>query len=148
MKFNWGHAIITAFALFIGYILFMVITMATTHTDIVEEDYYAQQIDYETKKVATENANPFASDINLHHQSEKMVVEFPEAANMEQLNSGEFWFYRKENKAYDMKFAFNPEGKNIQVLPLEELKSGNYELRISWKAGDKDYFTAKEVIIE
>ena len=52
MKWNWGTGLVVAMALFIGFILYMVITMSTDKKfsfDLVTEEYYAKEMVYQKR---------------------------------------------------------------------------------------------------
>ena len=48
---NWGNRIILVFVCFIAFILSMVTRAFQQDFDLVAEDYYAQELNYQKKKV-------------------------------------------------------------------------------------------------
>ena len=60
MKINWGTGIVIGMTLFIGFIMYMVITMMTDKNydhDLVTEAYYAKDLAYQQEIDAEKNAN-------------------------------------------------------------------------------------------
>jgi len=143
---NWGKGLTIAMILFIGYILSMVYMMFGSSADKVEEDYYQQEIQYEQRKVATENGFKFAKDIQVNTGGKQVEILFPEGIDFNAVE-GTIHFYRPENASLDKKFSFSSETGRIQLIPSSELAEGNYTLKLLWKEGEKDYYVEKEITI-
>ena len=68
MKINWGTGIVIGMTLFIGFIMYMVITMMTDKNydhDLVTEAYYAKDLAYQQEIDAEKNANALSSKITF-----------------------------------------------------------------------------------
>ena len=46
---NWGNSIILTFVLFASFVIYLVVQTFRASTDLVAEDYYAQEINYQQK---------------------------------------------------------------------------------------------------
>lgn len=148
MKFNWGTGIVIALGLFISYILFMVFTMMSAHTDVVEEDYYAQQIGYQETKEAKENGLEIVDSMSFQQMSESVDIIFPETINVNEIVSGNVHFYRAENASLDRKFELNPALGNIQKTPLKHLEKGSYIIKLWWETSSRKYLVEKKITID
>ncbi|MEY3438013.1 MAG: hypothetical protein RL265_598, partial [Bacteroidota bacterium] len=60
---NWGRGIILAMALFMGFILFLVVNIMLHTVDLESEDYYKKEINYEQEITAMKNFNAVNSRI-------------------------------------------------------------------------------------
>jgi len=147
MKFNWGTGIVIAIVLFISYIMFMVITMISTHTDVVEDDYYAQQIDYQATKEAKERGLEVFNELEIEITEESLNIILPQKVVSDSL-SGSALFYRPENASLDKIFKFNAEMGNNQKIPLNQLTSGSYLVKINWNSMGESYLVEKHVSID
>ena len=59
MKFNWGTGIVLAFIAFISFIMYFVISMNTDKSldhDLVNEDYYKQELEFQNDIDKEKNA--------------------------------------------------------------------------------------------
>lgn len=148
MKINWGTGIVIAIVLFISYIMYMVVTMVTTHTDIVEEDYYAQQIDYQATKVAKENGLKIMEPVSFMQTDESLNVIFPAEVNVNSIETGQVLFYRPENADLDRKFEINPSLGNVQKIPMKHLTTGNYTVKVRWASGKGQFEIEKKVKVD
>ena len=46
---NWGKGVTIAFILFVGFIMFMVVGAFRENFDLVSDDYYLEEINYQDK---------------------------------------------------------------------------------------------------
>lgn len=79
---NWGKGIIVALSLFVGFILFLVITLMRQDVDLVSEDYYKQEIDYEARIQKEQNGLNNAAKIELIEQEAYVVVQLPDSSSL------------------------------------------------------------------
>ena len=147
MKISWGTGIIIALGLFISYIMFMVITMMSTHTDIVELDYYAQQIKYQDTKEAKENGLAVIDSVDFQYSIETIDVVFFYLTENNAIKSGSIYFYRPEDARLDKKFDLNPQSGSKQSIPLKQLTKGSYLIKLSWEDARKEYLIEKRITI-
>jgi len=81
MKINWGTGIVLAFIGFIGFILFFVVKMSVDHSanhDLVTEEYYKEELDYQNEIDAETNANNLTSKLEVRKTPEGLLLQFPE----------------------------------------------------------------------
>jgi len=148
MKFSWGTGIVVALGLFITYILFMVATMISAHTDVVEEDYYSQQIKYQDTKEAKENGLNIEDSVQFVQTLESLNIIFPKQVNVSEITSGVAFFYRPENAELDRTVKLNTEVGNIQSIPLDLLSKGTYKIKLSWEEASIGFLIEKRITIE
>ena len=67
---------------------------------------------------------------------EFIQVDLPKTGSYE----GELFVYRPSSAKLDRKYPI--QGEKVHI-PKSELEKGNYKLKISWKSGDKSYYTEK-----
>lgn len=144
---NWGKGLTIALIGFITYILSMVFVMINQPNDKVEEDYYQQEINYESRKIATENAFKYKQDIALNITENYVEIIFPKEINVAKINTGILYFYRPENAKLDKKIAVKNNEGNTQKVLRSALTKGNYILKLSWEENNKNYYLEKEITI-
>ena len=77
MKFNWGTGIVLAFIGFISFILYFVITMSTNKKydhDLVTDDYYKQELEYQSDINKEKNAKTLNQNLNWKKTDEGLVI--------------------------------------------------------------------------
>ena len=85
MKINWGTGIVLAFIGFISFIMYFIITMNVDKTyehDLVTEDYYAEELDYQNDINKLENSKKLSENISYKKTEEGLVIYFPNNLKM------------------------------------------------------------------
>ena len=142
MKLNWGHFILISFVLFVFLILYMVFRSYQHTNDLVAEDYYAKEIQFQEVIDKKKNAGELAENITWKSTSSGILIHYPA---LEGKIGGKIVLFRPSDKNLDQEFDIVPDEKNEQVLPSEGLVSGKYQIQIDWKAGEEEYFTEGSV---
>lgn len=140
MKINWGTGIVIAFAVFISFILFMVITMSTDkkyNHDLVTPDYYQKELAYQDEIDAEENANKLSSKVKVQKIPQGILLLFPEELK-EKNCTGKVSLYRPSNKKLD--FYLPLKISNAQMLiPENRLLAGRWDIIINWTCEEQKY---------
>lgn len=140
---NWGKGIVIAIVLFISYIMFMVVTMIRTSNDLVEENYYEEGVKFEQKIQAIKNSKAIKDDIKISVDNQFLSIEFPEIVRMDSVVNGVIHLYRPENGKLDKHFSFSKDAGNTQLISKEKIEEGYYNLLLSWKTADSEFYVDK-----
>lgn len=146
MKFNWGTGITIFISMFIIFILSFVFTAAYTHTDLYAEDYYQQELDYQTTIDAKQNAQKFAEDVYLSQGTQSIVVHLPESIDWSK-TEGAVHLYRANDASQDKTYKISTENSKM-MIPKNNLNDGKFYVKIAWKNEGKDYLITKEIVLE
>jgi hypothetical protein len=146
LKFNWGVGLTIFMVLFMTFILSIVIRTSFLHTDLYAEDYYQQELNYQEEIDAKNISVQFDKSFYLTQSTKEVFVHFDELKNWEQLN-GKLYFYRPNNAELDRSIAFVPQD-GIQLISKEHFKTGEYEVKLTWKEGEQTYQVEKTVYID
>lgn len=139
---NWGKGIIISLVAFIAFILYLAITLMTHKVDLESEDYYQQEIAYDEKIDALNNANKLADKITYQVIDEHLVFSIPDDSFKEiQLD-----FARPDDKLQDKSYTI--EGTNTYLIDTKELKKGIYKLDISYKQGENICLQQEKIYIQ
>lgn len=140
MKVNWGTAIVLAFIGFISFILFFVIRMSTDYRanhDLVTEDYYRAELDFQQEIDDQNNATKNSVNLTIMQSAAGLLVQFPTGLEYARIN-GTLSLYRPSNKNLD--FTIDLKLSNNQILiPDERLLDGRWDLTVSWDYNDESY---------
>jgi len=133
--------------LFIGFIMYMVITMMTDKNydhDLVTEAYYAKDLAYQQEIDAEKNANALSSKITFEKTPEGIWFSFPKEINQKSIE-GSLQMYRPSNEKLDFQLPLKIEGGKM-LVPKDLLVGGHWKVTIDWNM-DGEYYMFKEAIV-
>ena len=146
MKLNWGTAIVIAFICFISFIMYFVINMSTDKKydhDLVVEDYYKQELEFQTDIDKEKNAKALITNITWKKTDQGIVITFPENLNKENIK-GTVFLYRPSNKQLDFETPISLSDHNL-LIPDKRLLDGRWNIKIDWTYDNKPYLYKKEI---
>ncbi len=138
---NWGYRIVVAFVLFAAFIGYMVVKAFQEDFDLVTEDYYAQEINYQEKMVKLANAESSGKKIEIKQEAKKLIFTYPV-----QSITGTIQFYHPSREIFDKTFEIALQ-EGSQEISKEDLVPGNYRININWREGEKDYLQESKIFI-
>ena len=144
MKLNWGTGIGLFYAAFVVIMVSMVFFSARNNIDLVQEDYYAQDLNYETFRRAREHARKEAFQIalNVDRPSEKISLQFP----VDQFPiSGTITFFRPSDSKKDQRLEIKLDETGLMQIDSSPFASGLWKLQINWTSNDIPVYTEKVI---
>jgi hypothetical protein len=147
MKINWGTGIVIAFISFIGFILYLVITMSTNKKyehDLVTEEYYKEELQYQNEINKLNNAKNLNTNIVYNKTNEGVVIQFPKDFVAEKI-TGKMFLYRPSNKQLDFETTISLS-KTYLLIPDKRLVDGRWDIKIDWQYNGKNYLYKKSII--
>lgn len=142
---NWGKSIVLAFALFIAFILWLVIRTVRQDVDLIADDYYAQELQYQDKINAMQNIQPYLDSIIVKRTNDQLQFRFPKPLLAGA--DGEIYFYRPSSIELDKRFALQADTSGIQNINVSQLSTGKYLIKISWTSGGNAYYFEQDIFI-
>ena len=139
---NWGKRIVIGMALFMGFILTMVITMMRQKIDLVEEDYYKRELNYESQIDAQKNYVSAVEKIRLQMKDDSLVVYFPDAFRGEEVTIA---LQRPNDKSHDRVLSAKPSEK--VVIQTAEFPKGIFTCTINGQIEGQPYEMSQQVTI-
>ena len=140
MKINWGPGLVIGMALFIGFIMFMVITMMTDKAydhDLVTEGYYEKDLQYQQEIDAETKMNRFSAAIKGQKTDKGWVLTFPPEIDASKIK-GKVFLYRPSDERLD--FSLPIVLSNSQLLiPDERLLGGRWNITVDWSYQGESY---------
>jgi nitrogen fixation protein FixH len=140
MKFNWGTGIVLSFVAFILFILYFVVLSfrdPESNHDLVTEDYYKQELNYQQDLDAARNLTESGERIVVAKTQEGLRVEFPPAFASEKI-TGKVSLYRPSNKQLDFNTPIQLSERQL-LIPKSRLLDGRWDIRIEWTYQGKPY---------
>ncbi len=147
MKFNWGTGIVLAFIGFISFIMYFVISMNTNEKyqhDLVTEDYYQQELEFQNDIDKETNSKNLAENITWTKTSDGLLITFPESLNINNI-TGKVFLYRPSNKQLDFETTISLSNYNL-LIPDKRLLDGRWNIKIDWQYNGNMYLYKKDII--
>lgn len=143
---NWGHKIAFAFSAFVIFIVFLVVKSFQQNVDLVAEDYYKQEIQYQQQIDKMNNTNALKQSISFVQENQQLMVQFPE--ELGQKPDGEISFFRPSDARFDVSTKIDVDSNLRQWIPTSELLKGYYKVKVDWTDGEKEYYVEESLYIK
>ncbi|GAA3654543.1 FixH family protein [Flavivirga jejuensis] len=146
MKINWGTGIVIAFIGFISFIMYFIITMNVDDTydhDLVTEDYYAEELEYQKDIDKLKNAKNLSENITYKKTAEGLIIEFPETINVNEI-TGKVFLYRPSNKHLDFDTIISLSKPSL-LIPDNRLVDGRWNIKIDWQYNGNSYLFKESI---
>ena len=146
MKIHWGTGIVLAIISFVSFILFLVITMITDEAyshDLVVEEYYKTELEFQQQLDKESNAQNLSKNLNVQKTAEGIVISFPTELDPSQVQ-GKMFLYRPSNKQLDSEIPLSLSSHQL-LVPDNRLVGGRWNINIDWSYGKEAYFFKEEI---
>jgi len=142
MKLNWGQSITIVIILFMAFILTLVYKMHYRNADLVQDDFYEQEVLFNSKKESIFNYENANLQIHVEQTPEGIELQFPSDFTFD---NGVVLFYRADDKSLDRQYPLSVNSNHRQILAYTEFIVGKYEINISWNNQEKSYLYQSEI---
>jgi hypothetical protein len=139
---SWGRGITIGLITFMGFITFLVVSLMRHKVDLVSEDYYQQELDYN---------NHFDAATVYSKTGEKITVELTEStlkinipATMANDSIG-LQLKRPDNELQDLNLRV--KAQPVIAIPFNRLKKGRYDITLTGKFNHQNYLFQESVFI-
>ncbi len=139
LKLNWGTGIALFYIIFVLFWVGNLIFSATVPINLVEEDYYAQEMKYQDKIEMQKNTQKLAEQPILQYADNSFLIKLPSEFKSNDIR-GDLHFYRPSDSKLDKRYELDLTAANSQVFDVSELQKGVWRAKLSWKAGELSYF--------
>lgn len=143
---NWGNGIILVYSFFVLGIGYLVYRSTQTEFDLVEDDYYQKELEYQN------DIDEYNRAIQMNIAVDLVSTETSIIANLYgfngEISAGEVWFYSPTSKSNDKKYKLNAKSGNVWAFPVKDFNHGKYEVKIHWKdSKGKGYRLKQEILL-
>jgi hypothetical protein len=146
MTFNWGHKLTLGFLAFAGMIIYMVIQSMNTRYDLVSNDYYKEELQYQQVIDGTSRANQLSSRVTVHQAGDQLNIQLPNEMQHTTV-TGSLLFYSADNSKKDKTISLQTNEQAMQIIDSRAFIPGNYTVKIRWQSNGEQYFTEVPVAI-
>lgn len=124
----------------------MVVIAMRQDINLVTEDYYEKEIQYESQIERMKNTQALTRqpEIKLVNKTSTLELTFPNDIIPE---SGSLLFFRPSNADLDQEvpLSLNDEGK--QFIQIKYPEKGYWKAQLTWKSNQKEYFKEQVIIL-
>lgn len=140
MKINWGTGLVIGMIAFIAFIMYMVTTMMTDdryNHDLVTEEYYEKDLQYQKEIDAESKGNTFSVPVRTERSDQGLVLYFPPEVDSGKVN-GKVSLYRPSNERLDFDLPLVVSNGSM-LIPNARLLDGRWDIRVDWEYQGENY---------
>ncbi len=145
-KFNWGTGIFIFLILFFIAIFSFVYFAFMQEVDLVEEDYYPKELNYQQHIQKRNNLKNLGEEIRLTQFNNQLTLVFPKSQNYDQIK-GKILIYRPSDSGFDLKYTIELDSTNTQTINASKLLSGKYIVKVDWSYNELKYYQELTLIL-
>jgi nitrogen fixation protein FixH len=144
----WPYAIAIYFVVFIAFIATFITWAVRQKIDLVNKDYYAEEILFQKQIDAAARTAPYISQIAVDYDTTRrsILIQLP-AEHARSSASGRIHLYRPSDARKDRELSLAPDVNGAQSLDASQLQPGLWKVRLDWKAAGENFSFAKQIII-
>lgn len=146
IKLNWGAKIALLYLGFVAIIAALVIGSMRQSSELVSNDYYNQELKYQSVLDAAKNQAGLAAPVAYAITGKQLLLQFPETFKNKELK-GTVKFYSAANSSWDMEMNILCADGHV-ALNIDMLKATTYTMKISWTADGKEYYQENKINIK
>lgn len=147
MKINWGWGISISIIAFTIITLWFVYFAFNHDVNLVREDYYEAEVEYDTKMETVKRTKELKSDVEVNVSDDFVTIVFPNLFDYDNI-SGNILLYRPSNRENDIEIPVKLDSTNFQLIPRKEIKLGMWKIQIDWSVDSIKYFSEKVIMVQ
>lgn len=145
MKINWGFKIVIVYSVFVLGIMTMVFLSAKENTDLVSENYYAEEIAYQQVIDQSSKTAALSTPVELTLASNTLTIQLPKSFSQQQ-TSGQWTLYYAADKKKDLIGNFHPQ-HGAYLIKLPAGTKGRFTLKLQWQTNGIEYYFEKSIFL-
>ena len=145
MKLNWGYKIAMVYLLFVAGIIYLVVQASRQNIDLVTENYYAEEIQYQQRIDEKNNAQLLSAPLDINVQHGVLTVSFPQEFSQKKL-TGEVTLYCPSDAKKDLSRNLQTEDNKMKIS-LPEQNQGFHQLKVKWESEGVKYYFEKNLML-
>ena len=146
MKFNWATGLTLFFILFIGTLVFVVYKSTQVHDSLVVENYYEEDINYQKHYDKRQNTADLSVKVLVDYNKSNQEILFTFPVDSLSSASGKILLYNPYSEKSDVNYDIKTDANGSFKIPIKDVKSGRWKLKIDWITGSKSYYQEEEII--
>jgi hypothetical protein len=124
---NWGKSLVVVMALFMAFIITMVVSMISRDVELETEEYYQLDLAYDGEIEAMNRANGMTQQVELMKSEDGYLVKVPSDEFITDLS---VFFSRPNDETKD--FVIEVGEKRLEKIPFDKFDSGVYNIELRY----------------
>jgi hypothetical protein len=145
---NWGNKLIFVFVVFGSMISYMVYRCMRTPVNLVSEQYYKDELAYQTVIDGTRQANALSGKLMLEQGAGETVRLILPRDMRGKAVEGAIFFYCPSDVSRDRRISLKVDAVGEQVIGKGMVPDGHYTVKVSWQATGVHYFMEQPFVIQ
>ena len=143
MKFNWGYKILLVYGLFVAGIMFLVYKSNQQKFDLVQKDYYADELKYQNVIDASKKAKDLGGELKTIKKGGHLIVELPAGFHQSTVKGTAHLYFAADEKKDITKDFFTASGEfDMELLTM---MSGAYTLKLNVEMNGGQYYYEQKI---
>ncbi|MFY0628526.1 MAG: FixH family protein [Reichenbachiella sp.] len=143
---NWGNSIILTFFIFAAIIITMVTISMRQDVNLVEKNYYEEEIAYQDQIDRINNFNELKEKPSIRKKGKQLVVTFPEVL-ISSISKGQIQLYRPSTSKLDRRIKIALTDQGNQTISLQGMEKGLWKVKLRWNSTKKEYFNSQSIVL-
>lgn len=140
---NWGTGITIFIIAACSAIVFMVYKTTTYHFDMVETDYYSQELKFNDQVQAKRNAKQLSDQMHISNNNDFLIISFPKEMQNQKIE-GKVLLYKASDASKDVELPIQLVQENVMAIDQKQLVKGWYNVKASFDMNGKSYIMEQE----
>lgn len=145
MKLNWGYKIMFVYLFFVVGIVFLAVKSSMQKFELVQPDYYADELKYQTVIDATLRAKEMGGKLAIKQEAGKLIVKLPEGFISTSVK-GKAHLYYAADITKDITKNFETSNGELKIELVSTTK-GNYTLKLDLERNGVTYYYEQKIFI-
>lgn len=139
MRLNWGTGIALVYGVFMFGILSAVFASRRHNPRLVQQDYYALDLNYQERLDRKQNSAALAQDVRVQFDpaSQQLKVNFPVEAGTP---SGTIKLYPIGGGSADLAIPVQADAQGAMSIAAENMLAGRWHVEMEWEAGGQKFY--------
>lgn len=135
---NWGHGIAIFFTCYVGFMLFLVVKSYQQNIDLVTENYYEQELQFQDHIDRVRNTRQLKETLHIAPEKDRIRLSFPD---LDSPILGSVQVFRPSDASFDLQEDLQPDSVNRHYIATNSIPPGFYRVKVSWQSGEQDYYS-------
>ncbi|MEE9431012.1 MAG: FixH family protein [Melioribacteraceae bacterium] len=146
MKINWGGGIAIVIIIFTIVTLSFVYFAFTQDVNLVREDYYAEELKYQSKIEKIKRAKSLTSPLSVSVKEKAIQFSYPQNFESENI-VGNVLLYRPSDRGRDIAFLILVDSLNQQNISSSKMLKGMWKAQVDWSVNNTTYFNEEIIMV-
>lgn len=144
---SWGYRVTILTLGFVSFMTFLVIGAFRQNFDLVTEDYYGKELQFQSQIEKQKNQQALKENISYTFTDQSIRVKFPSDFEGKKIE-GTALFYRPSDATKDVNVNIGAVKEGILEVNKSQFVLGFYKIQIDYKVDGVEYYFEDALMIQ